>query len=127
MSLTGFHPLWDTILSQNLKAVADQGCQLEGSSPHKGTAYRGVFCTHLAVSGGKKLAGIALTAVHQLPDDWPVTVVGRNVHGGAVLKAHRFQPPIPQTPTPQPRTLAAVRAGRRRRLVARHPVVGVGV
>jgi hypothetical protein len=24
MSLTGFHPLWDTILSQILQAVADQ-------------------------------------------------------------------------------------------------------
>jgi hypothetical protein len=33
MSLTGFQPLWDKILSQNLQAVADQGCHLEGSSP----------------------------------------------------------------------------------------------
>jgi hypothetical protein len=41
MSLTGFHPLWDKIVSQNLQAVADQGCHLEGSSPCKGTAYRG--------------------------------------------------------------------------------------
>jgi hypothetical protein len=41
MSLTGFHPLWDKILSQNLQAVADQGCHSEGSSPCKGTAYRG--------------------------------------------------------------------------------------
>jgi hypothetical protein len=39
MSLTGFHLLWDKILSQNLQAVADQGCHLEGSSPYKGTAY----------------------------------------------------------------------------------------
>jgi hypothetical protein len=44
MSLTGFHPLWDKILSQNLQAVADQGCHLKGSSPHKRTAYRGVYC-----------------------------------------------------------------------------------
>jgi hypothetical protein len=44
MSLTGFHPLWDKILSQNQQAVADQGCHLEGSSPYKGTAYRGVHC-----------------------------------------------------------------------------------
>jgi hypothetical protein len=43
MSLTGFHPLWDKILSQNLQAVADQGCHLKGSSPHKGIAYRGVM------------------------------------------------------------------------------------
>jgi hypothetical protein len=41
MSLTGFHPLYDMILSQNLQAVADQGCHLEGSSPHQGTAYKG--------------------------------------------------------------------------------------
>jgi hypothetical protein len=40
MSLTGIHPLWDKILSQNLQAVADQGCHLEGSSLNKGTAYR---------------------------------------------------------------------------------------
>jgi hypothetical protein len=33
MSLTGFHPLWDEILSQNLQAVADQGCHLGGYSP----------------------------------------------------------------------------------------------
>jgi hypothetical protein len=26
ISLTGFHLLWDKILSQNLQAVADQGC-----------------------------------------------------------------------------------------------------
>jgi hypothetical protein len=32
MSVTGFHPLWDKILSQNLQAVADQECRLEGSS-----------------------------------------------------------------------------------------------
>jgi hypothetical protein len=44
MSLTGFHPLWDKILSQNLHAVADQGGHLEGSSPNKGTADRGVYC-----------------------------------------------------------------------------------
>jgi hypothetical protein len=44
MSLTGFHPLWDKILSQILQTVADQGCHLEGSSPYKGTAYRGVYC-----------------------------------------------------------------------------------
>jgi hypothetical protein len=44
MSLTGFHPLWDKIISQNLQAVADQGCHLEGSSPYKGTAYKGVYC-----------------------------------------------------------------------------------
>jgi hypothetical protein len=44
MSLTGFHPLWDTILSQNLQAVADQGCHLEGSSTYKETAYRGLYC-----------------------------------------------------------------------------------
>jgi hypothetical protein len=44
MSLTRFHPLWDKILSQNLQAVADQGCHLEGSSTSKRTAYRGVYC-----------------------------------------------------------------------------------
>jgi hypothetical protein len=43
MPLTGFHPSWDKFLSQNLQAVADQGCHLEGSSPYKGTAYRGVY------------------------------------------------------------------------------------
>jgi hypothetical protein len=32
------------ILLQNLQAVADQGCQSEGCSPYKGTAYRGVYC-----------------------------------------------------------------------------------
>jgi hypothetical protein len=45
MSLTGFHPLWNKILSQILQAAADRGCHLEGSSPYKGTAYRGVCCT----------------------------------------------------------------------------------
>jgi hypothetical protein len=45
MSLARFLRLWDKILSQNLQAVADQGCHLEGSSSHKGTAYRGVYCT----------------------------------------------------------------------------------
>jgi hypothetical protein len=40
MSLTGFHPIWDKILSQNLQAVADQRCHLEGSSPYKWTAFR---------------------------------------------------------------------------------------
>jgi hypothetical protein len=44
MSFTGFHPLWDKILSQKLQAVADQGCHLEGSSLYKGTAYEGVYC-----------------------------------------------------------------------------------
>jgi hypothetical protein len=44
MSLTGFHPLRDKIISQNLQAVADQGCHLEGSSPYKRTLY----CTGLA-------------------------------------------------------------------------------
>jgi hypothetical protein len=41
MSLTGFHPLWDKILSQNPQAVADQGCHLEGSSPIRGPLIRG--------------------------------------------------------------------------------------
>jgi hypothetical protein len=36
MSLTGFHPLWDKILSQNLQAVADHGCHFEGSPLYKG-------------------------------------------------------------------------------------------
>jgi hypothetical protein len=45
MSLSWFHPFWDKILSQNLQAVADQGCHLVGSSRYKGTAYRGVYCT----------------------------------------------------------------------------------
>jgi hypothetical protein len=36
MSLTNFHPLWDKILSQNLQALADQGCHLEGSSLYRG-------------------------------------------------------------------------------------------
>jgi hypothetical protein len=44
MSLTGFHPLRDKILPQTLQVVADQGCNLEGSSPCEGTAYRGVYC-----------------------------------------------------------------------------------
>jgi hypothetical protein len=44
MSLTGFHPLWDKILSQNLQAVADQGFHSDGSSPYKGNAYRRVYC-----------------------------------------------------------------------------------
>jgi hypothetical protein len=44
MSLTGYHPLWDKIISQNLQAVADQGFHLEGTSPYNGTAYRGVHC-----------------------------------------------------------------------------------
>jgi hypothetical protein len=49
MSLVGFHMLWDKILLQNLQAVADQGCHLEGSSPDKETAYRGVYCRSIAI------------------------------------------------------------------------------
>jgi hypothetical protein len=49
MSLTGFHPLWNKILSQNLQAVADQGCHLEGSSTYKGTAYRRVYCRSMSL------------------------------------------------------------------------------
>jgi hypothetical protein len=45
MSLTGFYPIWDKILSQNLQAVADQGGHFKGSSPYKGTACRGINCT----------------------------------------------------------------------------------
>jgi hypothetical protein len=41
MSLTGFHHLWGKNISQNIQAVADQGCHLEGSSPFMGTAYWG--------------------------------------------------------------------------------------
>jgi hypothetical protein len=37
----------DKILSQNLQAVADQGCHLEGSSPYEGPGYRGVYCIFL--------------------------------------------------------------------------------
>jgi hypothetical protein len=44
ISLTGFYPLWDKIHPLNPRAVADQGCHLEGSSPYKGTAYRGMYC-----------------------------------------------------------------------------------
>jgi hypothetical protein len=54
MSLTGFHFLWDKILSQHLQAVADKGCHLEGLSPYKVTAYRGYtvllyYCTVLSL------------------------------------------------------------------------------
>jgi hypothetical protein len=42
VSLTSFHPLWDKDLSQNLHAVADQGCHPEGSL--SGNAYRGESC-----------------------------------------------------------------------------------
>jgi hypothetical protein len=48
MSLTGFPPLWNKILSQSLQAVADQGCHL-GAFPYKGTAYRGVYCLHISL------------------------------------------------------------------------------
>jgi hypothetical protein len=47
MSLTGFHTLWDKILTQNLQAVADQECNLEGSSPFKETAIEGYTVTSL--------------------------------------------------------------------------------
>jgi hypothetical protein len=42
------------ILSQNLQAVADQGCHLEGFCPYKGTAYRG-YTVLRSVSGGMEL------------------------------------------------------------------------
>jgi hypothetical protein len=57
MSLTGFQPLWDKMLSQNLQAVADQGCHLEGFSPYKGTAYRGVHCIKKASHQEESHAG----------------------------------------------------------------------
>jgi hypothetical protein len=41
--LTGFHPFWDEILSQNLQAVADQGCHLEEFSPYKGPLVGGLY------------------------------------------------------------------------------------
>jgi hypothetical protein len=63
MSLTGFHPLWDKILSQNLQAVADQGCHLEGSSPVKGTAYRG----YTVQCGFRK--GVALRSMGAMPNN----------------------------------------------------------
>jgi hypothetical protein len=47
MSHTRFQPSWDEKLSQNLQAVADQGCHLEGSSPYKGTDYRAVYCNYI--------------------------------------------------------------------------------
>jgi hypothetical protein len=61
MSLIGFHPLLDEILSQNLPVVADQGCHLEGSSSYKGTAYKEYTVvlsseTDTAVSGIDPLA-----------------------------------------------------------------------
>jgi hypothetical protein len=48
MSLTRFHHFWDTILSQNLQAVANQTCRLEGSSPYKGPLIGGytVYSIH---------------------------------------------------------------------------------
>jgi hypothetical protein len=48
-SLTGFHRLWDKILSQSLQAVTDHRCHLEGSSPNKWTAYREVHCNTVSV------------------------------------------------------------------------------
>jgi hypothetical protein len=51
MSLTGFHPLLNKIFSQNLLAIADQRCDLKGSSPYKGTAYRGGVLSTRAVTG----------------------------------------------------------------------------
>jgi hypothetical protein len=76
MSLTGFHPLWDNILSQNLQADADQGCHLEGSSPSKGTVYRGVYCIikvsqHIAQPNcavGRRIGGDQVRK-----SDWDVT------------------------------------------------------
>jgi hypothetical protein len=69
MSLTGFHPLWDKIISQNPQAVADQGCHLQGSSPSKGTAYRGLLYMH-----------IPTTAI--LAADWVFGVPAEKAAGG---------------------------------------------
>jgi hypothetical protein len=60
MSLTGFRPLWDKILSQNLQAVADQGRHFKGCSPFKGTAYRGVCCICLRFHLGEALPKLKL-------------------------------------------------------------------
>jgi hypothetical protein len=54
MSLTGFHPFWDAILSQNLQAVADQGCYLEGSSPYKGPPIGGYTVYTLSSSQNER-------------------------------------------------------------------------
>jgi hypothetical protein len=43
--LQGFTPDGIRFSHITLQAVADQGCHSEGSSPYKGTAYRGVYCT----------------------------------------------------------------------------------
>jgi hypothetical protein len=65
MSLLGFPALWDKTLSssssssssQNLQAVADEGCHLEGPSPNQGTAYRGVYCIPEVLGHGSTLLG----------------------------------------------------------------------
>jgi hypothetical protein len=67
MSLTGFHPFWDKNILQNLQAVANQGCHLEGSSPYRGIAGREVYCTFklndfLADSGRFFIAQFPATA-----------------------------------------------------------------
>jgi hypothetical protein len=48
-SLTGFHPLWDEILSQNLQAVADQGFHLKDPPLMRGSLIGG--CAVLILSG----------------------------------------------------------------------------
>jgi hypothetical protein len=58
MSLTGFHPLRDKLILKNLQAVADLGCHLEGSSPLKGFAYRGVYCSCIPILEGQELGEI---------------------------------------------------------------------
>jgi hypothetical protein len=79
MSLTGFHPLWDKILSQNPQAVADQGCQLEGSSSYKGTAYR----------GGWYCIGFPLKAVLLSKFDGMLRVYNQRTFGDSVSAAAR--------------------------------------
>jgi hypothetical protein len=63
MSLTGVHPLWDVILSQNLQAVTDQGCHLERSSHYKGTAYRGYTVAHYHPDWSQKPFGNSLVCL----------------------------------------------------------------
>jgi hypothetical protein len=110
ISFTGFHPLWDKILSHKVQGVADRGRHLEGSSPYKGTAYRGVNCTgggrgprRRPRSGkwGSTGGGRSLPAWAWSPTNAPVS--GRR-------NLYRLQPLFPGTPTHLPRLPVAIRS-----------------
>jgi hypothetical protein len=62
MSITGFYPLWDKILSQTLQAV-NEGCHLEASFPYKGTAKVYFYTTTFPSACARQTMNVVLSSL----------------------------------------------------------------